>query len=158
MENMRTRAAAGISQGDTFTISRTFSTEETEAFGALTRDYNPVHHDERFARARGLPGVIMHGLLAGGMITEIGGQVGCLASSMNFEFVRPVFAGDTVTCVLTFEEVDEAGRKARASAMMRNQHGELVARGGFKGLLPVGEERRELARMIEEGDPTNRVG
>jgi len=147
MPTMRQRAVTGISRGDTFTLTRTFTLQETEAFGALTRDRNPVHSHTEFARSRGLPGLIVHGLLTGSMITEIGGQIACLATSMHFDFVRPVLPGDTVTCVLTIDEADEAGRKVTASAMLRNQHGDLVARAGFKGRLPVGEQRDLLAEI-----------
>lgn len=146
MSSLRQRALAGLKVGDTLTASRTFSREETEAFGALTRDDNPVHHDEAFAETRGLPGTIIHGLLTGSLITEIGGQIGCLASGMDFHFVRPVYAGDTVTCTLTLDEVDPEGRKIKGVAVMRNQRDELVAQVELRGQLPVGTQLEALAR------------
>ena len=51
----RRRAIEGLQPGDTFSFSRTFTREESEAFGVMTRDYNPVHYDERFARCS--PGI-----------------------------------------------------------------------------------------------------
>ena len=45
----RRRAAEGLSPGDRFRFSRSFSAGELRAFGALTRDYNPVHYDQAFA-------------------------------------------------------------------------------------------------------------
>ena len=79
MSAMRRRAIEGLEAGETFTVTRTFGEEETLAFGAMTRDYNPVHLDDRFAAAKGFPGRICHGLLVGSMLCEIGGQMAMLA-------------------------------------------------------------------------------
>ena len=77
---MRQRCIDGLKVGDTLSFSRTFTQADTEQFGELTRDYNPVHYDERWASAKGFKGLICHGLLVGSMICEIGGQIGWLAS------------------------------------------------------------------------------
>jgi 3-hydroxybutyryl-CoA dehydratase len=147
MASLRQKALRGLKAGDTLTVTRTFTRDETEAFGSLTRDENPVHHDEDFAGARGLSSTIIHGLLTGSMITEIGGQIGCLASGMDFRFVRPVYPGDTVTCTLTVDELDAQGRKMKGTAMMRNQRGELVVQVKLAGHQPVGSELDVLRRV-----------
>ena len=147
MATLREHALDGLKAGDVLTVSRTFTQEETDAFGALTRDDNPVHHDQAFAGARGLHGTIIHGLLTGSLITEIGGQIGCLASGMDFQFVRPVYPGDTVTCTLTLDEVDMEGCKIKGTAMMRNQREELVSRVALRGQLPVGAQLARLRRL-----------
>ena len=147
MTTLREKALRGLKAGDTLTVTRMFTAEDTEAFGALTRDENPVHHDEGFAAARGLPRTIIHGLLTGSMITWIGGQIGCLASAMDFRFVRPVFPGDTVTCTLTVDAVDAEGRKMKGTALLRNQRGELVVHVTLAGHQPVREEVDALRRV-----------
>ncbi|HCY84848.1 MAG TPA: acyl dehydratase [Desulfobacteraceae bacterium] len=153
-ETFRSQAVRGFSPGDSFVITRTFSREETEHFGDLTRDYNPVHYDERWTDAKGFDGPICHGLLVGGMICEFGGQVGWLATGMDFKFIRPVYFGDTVECRIVLTQVDENG-KARAEAEFFNQDGGLVGKVSLRGRLPVGDERGILDQMISEGDPTN---
>ena len=80
---LRKQAATGLKPGDTFVLTRTFSQEETKAFGDLTRDYNPVHYDPRWTRAKGFDGLICHGLLVGSMICEFGGQLAWLATGMS---------------------------------------------------------------------------
>ena len=101
---------------------------------------NPIHYDERFAAAKGLRGKICHGLLVGGMITEIGGQIGWLASGMNFRFRRAVYFGDTITCVFAITEADERNR-AKAEAVLSNQQGEVVIEAWLTGVLPGQAER-----------------
>jgi acyl dehydratase len=154
MSRWRKRAADGVSSGDRFIFSRTFRPEEVAAFGELTRDYNPVHYDEAFAELKGFEGPICHGLLAGSMICEIGGQLGWLATGMKFAFKKPVRPGDIVTCELTLESVD-ASHFARAHARLCNQQGVEVMTVALEGYLPDPSSRERLHQMIAEGDPTN---
>ena len=156
MSSMRRQAVAGLSPGDTFVITRRFTRQETESFGDLHRDYNPVHYDQRFAQAKGFTGLICHGLLTAGMVCEIGGQVGWLASGMEFKFRRPVFFDDTITCRLTVTQVDDQGR-AWAQAVFTNQHGQVVLEGSMSGRLPGPREREIMADMLAQGDPTNPI-
>lgn len=152
MPSMRQRAAQGLGAGDAFTVTRTSTQADTELFGQLTRDYNPVHYYEDFARGKGMEGLICHGLLTGSMLCEVGGQIAWLATGMEFRFLKPVYFGDTITCRLVITEVDGRGR-ARAKASLTNQRGEEVARASISGRLPGPQERQSLEGMIAAGDP-----
>ena len=154
---LRKQAVAGLKPGDTFIITRTFSREETNAFGDLTRDYNPVHYDTRWTQSKGFDGLICHGLLVGGMICEFGGQVGWLATGMDFKFLRPVYFNDTIECRIVMTQVEANGRAA-ADARFFNQHGIQVARAALEGRLPIDGEKEILNQMMAEGDPTNKLG
>jgi len=156
MSEIRKKAIEGLKVGDIFNILRTFTEEQTVHFGDITRDFNPVHYDERFARAKKFPGRICHGLLVASMICEIGGQVGWLASGMNFHFRRPVYFGETITCCLTITDIDEKGR-AKAKATYQNQDGIVVLEAFLTGIIPGFPERQVLRAMVAEGDPTNKV-
>ena len=145
---IRSRAAAGLGIGDCFEVQRTFTPDLVRAFGDLSRDFNPIHYDEEFARSRGFTGLISHGLLVGCLMTEIGGQIGWLAGGMDFKFLKPVYLGQTVRCRLTLVEVGPGGR-ARAEGKFINQGGELVAEVVLTGRLPNAEQRRILARSVE---------
>ena len=153
---IRLRAIEGLKAGDAFTYSRRFIKEETEQFGDITRDYNPVHYDLRWARSKGFDRLICHGLLVGSMICEFGGQVGWLATGMNFKYIRPVYFGDTITCTVTITKIEESGR-AEAQACFINQAGEKVCLSHLTGRLPVSRERSILKQMVEEKDPTNKL-
>lgn len=156
MSSLRRRALAGIRKGDSFTVSRTFSEEDVRRFGDISLDYNPVHYDERFARARGMTGRICHGLLVAGMITEIGGQLGWLATKMDFTFKKPVYVGDTVECTLTITDMNEKGW-AEGRADYRNQEGVSVLEAILTGFPPQEEQNEILRTMVAEGDPTNKL-
>jgi acyl dehydratase len=132
-----------VTAGDTFTITRTFTEDDIHLFTGASHDHNPVHFNEAFARGKGFNGLICHGLHVGSLVSEIGGQLAMLASGMNFRFRRPVYFGDTVTCKLTVDEMDERGR-VKCSALFVNQKGETVIEGQLFGILPNQEERELL--------------
>ncbi len=157
MENpIRKKAIAGLAEGDTFSYERVFTQAETKAFGDMTHDYNPVHYDERWTDAKGFNGLICHGLLVGSMVCEFGGQVGWLAGGMRFKFIKPVYFNDTVRCTVTITRISENGR-AEAEAVFTNQDGEQVGHVHLTGRLPLAPERLLLKRMVDEGDPHNKL-
>jgi len=153
---IRQSAIKGLKEGDSFTCSRTFTQEETEHFGNITRDYNPIHYDLRWAEAKGFNGLICHGLIVGSMICEFGGQVGWLATGMNFKFIKPVYFGDNITCAITITRIEKSGR-AEAEAIFTNETGQQVCYTHLTGRVPLHHERDMLRLMVEEGDPTNKL-
>ena len=155
MSDMRKRAIAGLKAGDSFTVARTFTEQDIAAFADVSRDYNPVHFDDRFTGAKNFRGRICHGLLVASMITEIGGQIGWLASGMTFRFKKPVYFGETIQCRLTLTEIDDRNR-ATAEASFTNQQNEVVIQASVSGIIPDLPERRVMEAMMAEGDPTNK--
>jgi 3-hydroxybutyryl-CoA dehydratase len=153
---VRQKCIQGLEEGNVFTFERTFTRDDTEAFGDLTRDYNPVHYDTRWTESKGFNGLICHGLLVGSMLCEFGGQVGWLATGMNFNFIRPVYFGDTITCVITITRIEANGR-SEAEALFTNETGEMVCRADFSGRLPLSGDQGILKQMTDEGDPTNKL-
>ena len=155
MSYIRRKAIAGLKQGDSFAVSRTFTEHDTLAFADISKDYNPVHFDHRFASLKTFHARICHGLLVASMLTEIGGQIGWLASGMNFRFKKPVYFGDTIECCLTITELDDRN-SAKAEAVFKNQQNEIVIESYLTGFVPGVAERRIMEVMMAEGDPTNR--
>jgi acyl dehydratase len=154
MAGFRERAAEGLQVGDTFRTSRTFTEDDVLRFARISRDYNPVHFDARFAKAKNFSAPICHGLLAASLATEIGGQIGWLASSMNFRFKGPVYVGETITCTWVMTAIDHKGR-AKASVTTTKEDGATVIEAEINGIVPGLEERKVLSQMLAEGDPTN---
>jgi acyl dehydratase len=85
-------------EGDVHVVERTFTAEEVEAFARVSRDTQAIHTE------RDPP--MVHGLLTATLPTEVGGDLEVLARTMEFEFLAPVYAGDTVRCEWTTDRVD----------------------------------------------------
>ena len=150
MSRIRNQTFQGLSVGDTFTVSRKFTEQDMLNFADITRDYNPIHFDENFVAAKKLKGRICHGLLVGSLLTEIGGQIGWLASEMNFRFKKPVYFGDTIDCSLTITKID--GHRAIAKVIYRNQDGTVVLEAELGGILPGDRERKILDAILAAGE------
>jgi 3-hydroxybutyryl-CoA dehydratase len=146
MNALRQKAIEGLEEGDTFEIKRTFSDTDIAQFEALSRDHNPVHSNAAYAEAKGFDGVIAHGLLTATLITEIGGQLGWLATYMSLRFKRPVYMGDELTCVWKIMGIDE-GNRAQAEVIVTNSSGLAVLLAETTGLIPNDTERKLLASM-----------
>jgi acyl dehydratase len=156
MSDIRKRTIQGLQIGDTFTVSRRFSEEDVMVFADITCDYNPVHFESRFSDAKNFNARICHGLLVGSILTQIGGQIGWLATVMNFRFKQPIYFDETITCRFTITEIDER-RRAKAEAIYFNRKGSIVLEAELEGILPDESERSVLKAMVAEGDPTNKV-
>ena len=156
MSYIRKKTVAGIKKGDTFTVSRIFTEQDVSRFAEISRDYNPVHFEERFAHVKNFTGTICHGLLVGCLLTEIGGQIGMLASGMYFDFKNPVYFGDRIECRFTISEIDDRGR-AKADVYFRNEAGTVVVEATVTGIIPGQKEIEVLEAMLTEGDPTNKL-
>ncbi|WP_318567276.1 dehydratase [Salinigranum marinum] len=85
-------------EGDVHVVERTFTACEVREFAALSRDTQAIHTE------RDPP--MLHGLLTATLPTQIGGDLAVLAHTMEFDFLTPVYAGDTVRCEWTTERVD----------------------------------------------------
>jgi acyl dehydratase len=123
-------------EGDVHVVERTFTTSEVREFAHLSHDTQAIHTE------RDPP--MVHGLLTATLSTEIGGDLEVLARTMAFDFLAPVYAGDTVRCEWTTERVDaredrfdltatvECRRTASARADAEHT---VVLRGEVEGLV-----------------------
>ena len=156
MSHIRKKAIEGLEKGDTFSVSRTFTEQDVIQVADISRDYNPVHCDERFTKVKNFDGRICHGLLIASQITEIGGQIGWLASGMTFRFKKPVYFGDTIKCDLTITDLDEKGF-SKAEVVFTNEDNITVLEAVVTGFVPGAQEKQVMKDMLAEGDPTNKL-
>ena len=134
-EKARFRAAfEAIPPGAAYSWRRTFTEGDVTAFCGVTGDFNPYHLDEEFATGSRFGRRIVPGLLTASMCTHVGGLLGILASDMHFDYLAPVFVGDTVTCTVRFTDRDETRLRLGGEVSCVNQDGREVLRGGFRGV------------------------
>ena len=79
------------------------SREQILRYAGAVKDFNPIHVDEEFAKAAGMPSVIAHGPLTASIVLDlIVSQVspnGLAAAEVRFR--APVFPGDELSIVPT---------------------------------------------------------
>ncbi|CAG0943557.1 3-hydroxybutyryl-CoA dehydratase [Anaerolineae bacterium] len=130
---MPKRALEDFTLGEQAEFSRTFTEADVVQFVGMTWDVNPYHTDDEFCKTHRVGKRIVPGLLVGSMLTHIGGLAAVLASHLAFEFVAPVFIGDTITATCAVVEADTTRGWTRIEMTCVNQEGELIARGEARG-------------------------
>lgn len=134
------------------------SPDDIASFAALTRDHHPLHVDGTYARSRGFPTVIAHGLfglsLMEGLKAELKVYEHTSIASLGWDAVRfhaPVYAGDTLHVRFRFVEKrasrnpdrgivvealelvnqrDEVVTTARHASLVLTRHGACSPGGG----------------------------
>jgi acyl dehydratase len=121
--------------GDTVTWERTFTEDDIRLFNKVSGDEG-VHHVTPDEQGR----LMVHGLLTATVPTKIGGDMNFIARELNFQFHRPVFAGDTVTCLVTVVQFEpsELYTSVRTDFVCRNQNGKEVMSGYAQGVIKAG--------------------
>jgi len=114
-------------------LERQVTQDQINAYAEASGDFNPIHVDEDFAKAVGLPGTIAHGLLEMGILAEAlsrwaGGADRLLALSCRFS--KPLLAGDTIICTGTVVAVDTTAGTATLEVEARSDRGERVLTNG----------------------------
>ena len=118
--------------GDTLSWTRTFSEEDIRDFTRLSGDAG-THHLQADEQGR----LMAHGLLTATLPTKIGGDLNFIARELTFQFQRPVFAGDTITCDVTLVELEPGEQFTRMTSkwVCRNQHAKEVMTGEARGVI-----------------------
>lgn len=125
--------------GDVFTFERTFTKRDVEIFTEVSRDEG-IHHVTPDEQGR----LVVQGLLTATLPTKIGGDHNVLARTMNFEFLRPVFTGDTIICKVTIEKYEQVRSDRMAivtTFTCTNQHNKEVVKGDFSGVIIINETK-----------------
>ena len=132
-------------RGERFVLpSRTMTEAIFLAFQAASGDNHPIHYDVEYCRARGMPGMLAHGLQT--LIQTAAGAglfpyltedslIGFLEQSSRF--LKPVFVGDTLYPALEVDELtpNRSTGVVGLASIVHNQRGEVVLEGRQRYLL-----------------------
>lgn len=118
--------------GDTSSWERTFTIEDVEQFSQISGDLG-IHHVKPDEQGR----LLVQGLLTATLPTKLGGDLNFIARELTFEFLRPVFTGDTIRCenTITRLEKQEGSTLLEAVYVCRNQRGKEVLTGHTRGII-----------------------
>jgi acyl dehydratase len=131
--------------GERFVLpSRTMTEAIFLAFQAASGDNHPIHYDVEYCRARGMPGMLAHGLqtliqtaAGAGLFPYLTEEslIGFLEQSSRF--LKPVFVGDTLYPALEVDELtpNRSTGVVGLASIVHNQRGEVVLEGRQRYLL-----------------------
>ncbi|MFF1871476.1 MaoC/PaaZ C-terminal domain-containing protein [Streptomyces sp. CB03911] len=123
-------AAPDLTVGQVLREQRTITDEDIAAFADLAGDRGR-HHLPDQGRA------MAHGLLTASLATKIGGQLDFIARRMGWEFLKPVWSGDTIVAEVTVRTLHpvRSGTGVEFGIEITNQDGEMVLVGDSSGVI-----------------------
>ena len=131
-----------VKEGDVIPpfVGEKLSRTDLVKYAGASGDFNPIHHDEEFARSAGNPTVFGHGMLTAGFVAR------CVTDFVGVEnlrrykvrFATRVWPGDTITCQGRITRRYEEGGEGRIDGEVAatNQKGEMAVSGTFTAALP----------------------
>jgi acyl dehydratase len=119
--------------GSRATWSRTFTSDDVEAYAALTGDRNPLHFDAAFAERTRAGRLIVHGGLTTGLFNalvamELPGP-GSVFIHQEWDYPAPAYVGDTVTAEAEVIEARADKPITTLRCVARRDDGTEVLRG-----------------------------
>jgi acyl dehydratase len=124
---------------------------EAREFGPLSRtdfvryqgasgDFNPIHHDEGYAKSAGFPSVFSVGMLQAGILgTYVTDWLGPTnVRRFGFQFREQVWPGDTLTCTgeVTKRYEEDGERKVDLDLLCTRQNGGTAIKGWATFVVP----------------------
>lgn len=131
--------------GDTFeSAARTVTQAEVSLFAGVSGDFNPIHTDHIHAAEGPFRQPIAHGLLVLSIASGLGIQAPktntvAFLSIENWEFLKPVFFGDTIRVRNTVTALEPRSRGRRGivtwTKIVLNQKDQIVQKGTTKIMI-----------------------
>lgn len=116
-------------------IRKTISQENINQYAEASKDFNPIHIDENYARKTPLGGTIAHGMLIlayiSQMMTAAFGRDWLSSSKLSVRFKAPARPGDTITISGKICQVEKSDGQnlINCDVLCRNQNDESVIIG-----------------------------
>lgn len=107
-------------------------------FAGASGDFNPIHHDEEFAKNAGLPSIFAMGMMNAGFISGLLQDWMGIENISNYkiQFRDRVWPGDSVTCKGQVVEKDAFSKMVKVDLLMVNQHEKPVIKSSACVKLP----------------------
>lgn len=135
---------------------RTITETDVVNFAGMSGDFTPIHMDREHAENSPFGRPVAHGLLGLSILAGLSStcplvHTVAFVGMREWQFVKPIYFGDTVHVVTTLQDKERQGRRRGIAVWFRklvNQHGEVVQQGEFTTLI-------EAATVISRPKPTH---
>jgi acyl dehydratase len=119
--------------GDRATLSRRVEAGDIERFTQISGDRNPLHYDQRAARASRFGEIIVQGGLTSAILNAVVAErlpgPGTVFLNVNWNFLAPVRPGDEITGAVEVLEVREDKPITRLRTTVTRGDGTVVLEG-----------------------------
>jgi acyl dehydratase len=128
-------------------VTRTITETDIVVFAGLSGDFNEIHVSEAYSQTQMFGKRIAHGMLGLSVATGLAVQMGFMAAtvevfrSVEWEFVAPIFIGDTIHIEVEVTETKAFTRlnngKITFKVQLKKHDGTTVQRGNWSVLVKM---------------------
>ncbi len=119
--------------GATASRTRTTSMRDVEIFTEMTGDRNPIHYDQKKAKASPFGGLIVQGGVTSGLLNAVVAEdlpgPGTVFLGMEWKFVKAVKVGETITARVEVLSVREDKPICKLSTVITGENGKECLTG-----------------------------
>ena len=153
MDIIENRTFDEIKPGDTTSLVRTLSKEDSELFAVMSGDVNPAHVDELYVSGDLFHKIIAHGMWGAALISTLLGTKLPVPTTVylgqTLSFHQPVKVGDTITITVTATTKYAERHCISFDCLCTNQRGEVVISGNAEVIAPTTKVKRPRVILPE---------
>lgn len=122
-----------LTVGQSASRSKTITSDDIKKYSEITGDFNPLHYDEEFAKKTKFGRLVAQGGITTGLLHAIVAMdmpgPGTVFLNQNWNFIAPVFIGDTITARVTIIKLHPTKPVTTISVEITRSHKEVVLEG-----------------------------
>ena len=134
----RVLALSDLKQGDVTTVDFSIDDRQMQQFAELSGDFNPLHTDEAFARAKGFEGKVVYGALLVAKISQLIGMHlpgrDSVWASIALDFRKPLYVERAAQAEATVASVSDSTGLVELALRVRAE-GVVLAKGRAEVIL-----------------------
>ena len=112
--------------GDSYSEKFVITDDVVNKFADFSKDFNPLHIDQDYAKSRGYSRQISHGVIQLSYLSKIIGMdfpgPGAIWMNQTVDWLIPVLAGDTIEIILTIKGKSFSAKILTLSVEIFNQN------------------------------------
>src|SRR5215468_1678469 len=109
-------------------------------YAGASGDFTPLHYDQTFVEAAGIPTVFAMGMLNAGILSRLVADYAGLENLRKYKvrFATRVWPGDSITCKgkVTKKAIENGEKIIEGDVQALNQKDEVAIQGSFRAALP----------------------
>ena len=107
-----------------------------DKFLNISKDTNPLHIDDSYAKKMGYAGRVVYGLLTSSFYSTLAGVYlpgkYCLLQGLDIQFSKPVYIGEELKISGKVTYINEAYKQVEIKALITNQNNVRISRAKIK--------------------------
>jgi len=119
--------------GQEFLTSYLISNSTMDSFGDLSKDFNPIHIDDRYAKDRGFKSRVSYGNILGLLISALVGETlkdyNVMLISQNINFNKPIYIGTRVLLSARVDTINDVYKITKLKLYFKDELGIKYASG-----------------------------